>query len=99
MERNPSLLAIDKFNYLKTLLEGIVVCSIQGSALPEANYTAAVETLKENFGKKQIISGNMENLLNIPFCPGDKNAYLCLVYDKVYANVCGLEVLGIHVEK
>ena len=96
VDRNPNLSTIDKFNYLKALLEGSAARSVQGLALTEANYAAATDILKERFGRKQqIISGHMDDLLKIPSCSGDRTAHLRLVYDKVHANVRGLEALGI----
>lgn len=96
MDRNPTLSTIDKFNYLKALLEGNAARSVQGLSLTEANYVAAIEILKERFGRKQqIISGHMDDLLRIPPCSSDRTAHLRLVYDKVHANVRGLEALGI----
>ena len=64
--------SIDKFNYLKALLEG-PASTILGLTLTEANYSAAFKLLKERFGKKQqIISAHMEELLKLPVCTGDK---------------------------
>ena len=69
---------------------------MQGLALTEANYAAATDILKERFGRKQqIISGHVDDLLKIPSYSGDRTAHLQLVYDKVHANVRGLEALGI----
>jgi len=100
VDQNPNLSAIDKFNYLNTLLEGAVARSIQGLVLSEANYVAATEILRERFGKKQqIISGHMDDLLKLPPCTDDQIAHLRLVYDRVHANVRGLEILGVHVEQ
>jgi len=57
---NAKLSAIDKFNYLKALLKGPVAQAIQGLTLFEANYTAAIELIKERFGKtQQIISAHI----------------------------------------
>ena len=89
---NPNLSPIDKFNYLKALLEGSAALSVQGLALTEANYAAATDILNERFGRKQqIILGHMDDLLKIPSCSGNKTAHLQLVYDKIHANVQGLE--------
>ena len=96
VDRNPNLSTIDKFSYLKALLEGSAARSVQGFALTEANYTAATDILRERFGRKQqIISGHMDDLLRIPSCSSDRTTHLLLVYDKVHANVRGLEALGI----
>ena len=53
VDHNPNLSTINKFNYLKALLEGNAARSVQGLALTEANYAAATEILKELFGRKQ----------------------------------------------
>lgn len=49
---NPELSSIDKFNYLKALVEGPAASTILGLTLTEANYSAAVALLKERYGKK-----------------------------------------------
>ena len=97
VDKNPSLSAVDKFNYLNALLEGSAARSI---LLSEVNYTAAKEILKERFGKMQaIISAHMESLLQLPVCTGDKPLHLCLVYDKITVNVRGLEALGVRADQ
>ena len=66
---NTELSPIDKFNYLKSLLEGPASQAIQGLSLSAINYQAAVEILQDHFGKtQQIISSHMDNLLKIPPC-------------------------------
>jgi len=63
VDSNPILSTIDKFNYLRALLEGNAAQSIQGLALTETNYKAATDILQKRFGKtQQIISGHMEEL-------------------------------------
>ena len=96
MNKNPTLSAIDKFNYLKALLEGPAVSAIQGLSLSEGNYAAALELLQQRFGRtQQIISAHMEELLKLPCCNGDRVAQLCAVYDKISVNVRGLEAIGV----
>ena len=86
---NPDLSSIDKFNYLKALVEGPAASNILGLTLTEANYSAAVALLRERYGKKQqIITAHMEELLNLP-----------LVYDKISVNVRGIEALGVGQEQ
>jgi len=41
---------VDKFNYLKSLLEGAALSAITGLALTDPNYANAVDILKERFG-------------------------------------------------
>ncbi|XP_065909767.1 uncharacterized protein [Dysidea avara] len=96
VHQNPDLSVIDKFNYLKGLVEGPAASAIQGLTLSEGNYAAALELLKERFGKKQnIIAAHMEELVKLPNCNGDKAVQIRLVYDKINVNVRALEALGI----
>ena len=60
---NPTLSVVDKFTYLSSLLEGLAMPGLKRSA---SNYTKAIDTLKNQFGKKrQIISQNMDALLEL----------------------------------
>ena len=94
---NTELSPIDKFNYLKSLLEGPASQAIQGLSLSATNYQAAVKILQDRFGKtQQIISSHMDNLLKIPPCNDDKASHLSSIYDKIYANIRGLESLGVN---
>ena len=94
---NTELSPINKFNYLKLLLEGPALQAIQGLSLSLANYEAAVEILQDCFGKtQQIILSHMDNLLKIPPCNDDKASHLRSIYDKIYANIRGLESLGVN---
>ena len=87
-------------SHLKTLVEGPAASTILGLMLTEANYSAAVELLKERYGKKQqIISVHMEELLKLPSCTGDKAIQIRSVYDKISVNVRGLEALGVDQEQ
>ena len=100
VDKNPSLSAVDKFNYLNALLEGSAARSIQGLSLSEVNYTAATEILKERLGRTQaIISAQMESLLQLQVRAGDRSSHIRLVYDKIKVNVSGLETLGVRAEQ
>ena len=54
IHENTGISTIDKFNYLNSLLEGSAARAIQGLTLTESNYEAAVDILKDRFGKTQI---------------------------------------------
>ena len=41
----------------------------------------------------------MDNLLKIPPCNDDKSSHLRSIYDKIYANACRLESLGVNKEQ
>jgi len=64
---------VDKFNYLHALLEAVAAQSIQGLALTETNYQAAIDLLKSRFGNtQQVITTHMDELLKLPACAGEK---------------------------
>lgn len=93
---NAAISTIDKFNYLHSYLEGAASRAIQGLTFTESNYNAAVDILKERFGKTQlIISGHMDELLKLPNCPNDRASSLRYLYDKVSVHVRGLDSLGV----
>ena len=96
VHENEGISRVDKFSYLKSLLEGTAARAIQGLTLSDANYNAAVAMLQERFGKpQQIITAHMEELLRVPGCTGDRPASLRSVLDKIMVHVRGLESLGI----
>ena len=99
VNQNSSLSAIDKFNYLQGLLEGLPATAIQGLTLSEANYTTALYLLKEHFGKtQQVISAHMDQLLRLPSWVGDKASQIRAVYDKISVQVRSLDALGVRAE-
>ena len=56
---------IQKFTYLKSLLEGSAAASISDLTLTSANYGEAITTLEERFGKKEVlVSAHMSGLLH-----------------------------------
>ena len=94
---NTSLSDIDKFNYLRSLLQGPTLDAIAGLTLTAANYQEAVEVLKERFGnKQQIIDKHMDALLSIEAVSSDTNLKaLRRLYDVVESQVRGLKSLGV----
>ena len=57
---------VEKFQYLKGLLEGKASLVVQGMALTSANYLEARKLLKDRFGDPQtIIQANMDALLSL----------------------------------
>ena len=93
---NGNVSDIDKFNYLKGLLEGSAAQSIQGLSLTSANYHEAISILKERYGNKQmIISAHMGEILKIPACVNDKASSLRTLFDKINVHTRGLASLGV----
>ena len=67
IHNNTNLNDVDKFQYLKSLLEGSAAKTISGLALTSSNYNHAVELLAKRFGSKQvIISKHIELLMQLP---------------------------------
>ena len=94
---NDSLSEVDKFNYLKSLLEKAAYDAVAGLTLSAANYCEAVDILKRRFGNRQIIvSRHMETLLNLTAVSGDHDLKgLRRLYNEVEANVRSLKALGV----
>ena len=100
IHNNRVLSGIEKFNYLRSLLQGPALDAIAGLTLTDANYTKAVEVLAQRFGNKQlIIDQYMEALLSVEAVTSDFNlkALRCL-YDTVKAQVRGLKSMGVEAE-
>jgi hypothetical protein len=97
---NDRLSDIDKFNYLRSLLEGAAADAIAGLALSTANYTEAIEILKRRFGNKQLInSKHMESLLNFSAVVSDQHLRdLRRLYDQSESSIRSLKGLGVEPE-
>ncbi|KAK2546895.1 hypothetical protein P5673_033374 [Acropora cervicornis] len=100
VDDNPSLSDIDKFNYLRSLLEGSAAGAIRGLPLTAENYVAAKDILKKRFGQPQIIiNAHMEGLVKVAAVTVDNDLKRQrLLYDRVEAHVRALQALGIHCE-
>ncbi|KAL5518072.1 hypothetical protein EMCRGX_G003745 [Ephydatia muelleri] len=57
---------VDKFNYLKSLLDGPAAAAIAGLTLSTPNYSEGVTILKKRFGNKQlIVTRHMDTLMSL----------------------------------
>ena len=95
IHKNSTLSAID---YLHAFLEAPAAKAIQGLALSEANYVAAIEILQDRFGKtQQIISAHMDELLKLPICSGDRTSQLRSIYDNKHSwfRISGYKVRSV----
>ena len=97
VDKNPGLSEIDKFNYLKSLLEKSAAEAISGLTLTADNYKEAVSILKKRFGnKQQIITKHMDTLLKVEAVSSPNNLKgLRHLYDLVESQVRGLKTLGV----
>lgn len=98
VDENQQLSDVDKFNYLKNLLEGPAAAAIRGLPLTTDNYAAAKEMLKKRFGQKQtVIDAHMEGLVKLsPVASDDDPKLLRQLYDQVESHVRALQALGIY---
>ena len=97
---NPSISKVNKFNYLKSLLEGNAARAIKGLTLTNANYDAAIKILHDRFGKtQQTIAAHMDEILKIQACTNGRTSQLRYIYDKVSVHVRGLASLGVYSEQ
>ncbi|XP_014678805.1 PREDICTED: uncharacterized protein LOC106818628 [Priapulus caudatus] len=94
---NECLSDVDKFTYLRGLVEEPAKSAIAGFALTSANYQAAVELLKERYGKKNIIQrAHVNELLNIaPVFSERDTVRLRGLCDTVETHYRGLKALGL----
>ena len=96
VHENNGIQKVDKFSYLKSLLEGPAAREIQGLTLSDANYDASIDLSVKRFGKPQaIITAHMDELLKVPNCASDRSSSLRSVYDKIIVQVRGLELLDV----
>ena len=97
IHQNPELSDINKFNYLKSLLEHAAYEAIAGLALTSVNYHEAITTLKKRFGnKQQIIDKHMDVLLHVEPVTSQHNLKgLRRMYDLAESHIRGLRSLGV----
>lgn len=96
---NPDISRIQKFSYLKSLMEGTAWEAIQGLALTAEGYQEAIDILTKRFGDKQkIIDKHMNLLLNTERITSSGNvSALRKQYDSIEANIRALKALGVNV--
>lgn len=94
---NTDLTDIDKFNYLRSLLESSALEAIAGLTLSSTNYMEAVSILKKRFGNKQSqITKHMEALLGLDAVTSSRDLItLRKLYDRVESHVRCLKSLGV----
>ena len=98
VHNSPGLSDVDKFNYLRSLLEKVAYEAISGLTLSSANYQEAIEILKKRFGNKQmIVSKHMESLLSVEGVGSEQNLRaLHRLYDEVESHIRSLKALGVN---
>ncbi|CAB4041796.1 Hypothetical predicted protein, partial [Paramuricea clavata] len=98
IHNNPSLAPIDKFNYLKSFMDGAAAESIAGLSFTNANYEEAIVILKSRFGNKQdiLLNLDMDILLNLPSVNSENNLKgLRQLHDTVQSHIRSLKSMGV----
>ena len=100
VHRRTDLTNIEKFTYLRSLLDKTALQAIERFFLTAENYTAAWRLLNERFGNEQIsISSYMNKILNISpvYLPNVRS--FRELYDNVESNLRALENFGVSYEQ
>ena len=100
VHRRTDLTNIEKFTYLRSLLDKTALQAIERFFLTAENYTAAWRLLNERFGNEQIsISSYMNKILNISpvYLPNVRS--FRELYGNVESNVRALENFGVSYEQ
>lgn len=97
IHNNKDLTAIDKFNYLHSLVSGTASNAISGFSLTRDNYTEAVELLKARFGRKDlVINAHISKLLNLEPVKNSNNTFaLRRLYDSIEIQIRNLNSLEV----
>jgi len=91
---NTSLSDVQKFTYLRLLVDGAAQSCIAGFQLTNANYTKAVELLQKRFGQQdKIADALMQGLIQLPSPSNDADC-LQTFSDRMETSIRGLESLG-----
>ena len=86
---------VEKFNHLRSLVEGAAYATIAGLSLTEENYKTAIDLLHERFAQKQIIiNSHMDAKLNSVSTMADIKK-IRQIYDQVEIHVRGLQAQGV----
>ena len=97
IDGNGNLSAVDKFSYLKSLVQEPARSTIAGFALTAVNYDAAVQGLKKRYGKEIAIQrAHVNDLLNLSPVFSDRDIpRLRKLFDECESHFRGLKALGV----
>ncbi|XP_028397221.1 uncharacterized protein LOC114521031 [Dendronephthya gigantea] len=97
IHNNANLSDVDKFSYLRGLIEGPARATIAGFSLTEENYKSAVEHLERRFGKPVAIErAHVSELLKVAAVHSERDVRgLRALYDIVETHYRGLSGLGV----
>ena len=91
---NATLSDVQKFTYLRSLIHGSASSPIAGFPLTNANYSNAIDLLKQRFGQPHKLRANyMQSLIDIQK-PDNSVVSLRTFHDKIETCIRGLKSLG-----
>ena len=99
IHRNGTLSDIDKFTYLRGLLEEPAKSALGGFSLTSANYETAIELLKRRFGRQDVIQrAHINEMMNAnPVFNERETRRLRSLFDTVETNYRALEAFKVDV--
>ena len=87
--------AVQKFTYLRSVLEGVAYQTIEEFEVTSANYHHAVDALKHRFGRKRmIISSLVKSIVQLEPRSNKGVAFLRDLHDTIKNRIRALEALG-----
>ena len=95
IHKDPTMLPINKFNYLRTQLEDRALKTIEGLDLTNANYEPAITLLRELYGKMQmVLDAHHRHLMDLAQVSSNSTSSLRATYDAVEKHLRSLQSLG-----
>ena len=100
VNKQKGLANVEKFCYLRNLLEGVPYTTIAGFASADSNYDEAVKLLKERYGRREmIVNSHMDSLANItPVTIATDIAEVRLFYEQVETHIYALDALDVSMD-
>ncbi|XP_046854266.1 uncharacterized protein LOC124447403 [Xenia sp. Carnegie-2017] len=100
IHNNDGLSEVDKFTYLRGLVEEPAKSAISGFALTSINYAEALKVLERRYGSKVMVQrAHVNDLMNLkPVYNESDTTRLRKFFDAVETNYRGLEALGVKEE-
>lgn len=97
VHENSTLSDTEKFLYLRAALTGKAAAAVSGIQGTEQNYEYAVKTLKERFGRQDVlVQEHLTQLLSLQHVKSlDDVSALRRLHDHVQRNIAGLTTLGV----
>ena len=93
---NSDMPDVTKFTYLRSLLEGEALATVQGLSLNAPHYKVACDLLEKRYGRpEKIIFSHVQELLNITLPKQAKIPVLWTMYNDLQSHVRSLEALGV----